>query len=75
MTVTRKENAALMHRYVIAWMLLFGAIAVTFPIAIWRVSQNPRYIGQAVRSENCESQSTSSPVSWWQNCRNLSVRP
>jgi hypothetical protein len=75
MNSVRKSNSSPMHRYVIGWVMLFGAIVVTFPIAIWRVSQDPRYIGQAVKSENCESKMSNAPVSWWHNCRSLSVKP
>jgi hypothetical protein len=67
-----KQNTLVMHRYVIGLVMVMGAIAATFPIALWRVSQDSRYGGQVMKSETCDRQSQGA-VSWWQDCRTRSV--
>jgi hypothetical protein len=59
-----------MQRYVLGWTLLLIGFGATFPIALWRVSQTPKFTGQAVKSQNCSSQDfpNHQPVSWLADC-------
>jgi hypothetical protein len=42
-----------MHWLVMGWFGISGYFALAFPVAMWRVSQDPKFIGQAVRSQDC----------------------
>ncbi len=42
-----------MHKIVWGWAGVGAAMAVTLPIAMWRVSQTPQFIGQSFNSWNC----------------------
>jgi hypothetical protein len=46
----RPLPARKMHKIVFAFMGLFAAIAVTYPIAMWRVSQMDKFRGFHVKS-------------------------
>jgi hypothetical protein len=65
-----------MHRYVAGWLSLAGLCAITFPIAMWRVSQTPKFPDQAFRSQNCAAQDTPTrTVITSEMCGNLKVAP
>jgi hypothetical protein len=64
-----------MHKYVLGWVGLFIAFAVTFTIAIARVSQTKKFAGQAVKSLDCSGKSlkTRNVVSWKDTCSQMQV--
>jgi hypothetical protein len=56
MNNTKSSNAPgipKMHWLVLGWVGISGYLAVAFPVAMWRVSQNPKFIGQAFKSQDC----------------------
>jgi hypothetical protein len=65
-----------MQRYVIGGVVLLSAFAVSFPIAMARVSQTKKFPGQSVKSENCQTQPTENfqVTSWWADCRPLTMQ-
>jgi hypothetical protein len=42
-----------MHKIVWSWAGLGAVFAFTLPIAMWRVSQTPQFIGQSFNSWDC----------------------
>lgn len=42
-----------MHWLIIGWLGIGGYFALAFPVAMWRVSQNPKFLGQHIRSQDC----------------------
>lgn len=42
-----------MHWLVMGWMGVGALFTVSFPVAMWRVSQTPQFTGQAFNSWNC----------------------
>jgi hypothetical protein len=65
-----------MHKYVIGWLGLAGICAVTFPIAMWRVSQTPKFSDQAFVSQDCAGQDLEKrTVITSEMCGNLKVQP
>jgi hypothetical protein len=55
----RQNSIFKMHRYVWGWMAIFVAFTVSFPVAMMRVSQTPKFVGQPLKSLNCKGQSLS----------------
>jgi hypothetical protein len=53
------------------------AAAVSFPIAMARVSQTEKFLGQAVKSVDCASQSLQprQVIDWRKDCVSLKVTP
>jgi hypothetical protein len=66
-----------MHQYVLLWVGIFVAFVVTLPIAMARVSQSPKFMGQAVKSLDCNGKSLKkrAVVSWNDACRSMQVSP
>lgn len=66
-----------MQRYVVGGVVLLSAMAVSFPIAMARVSQTSQFPGQAVKSEDCASQplKEAKVVTWAKDCAPLKVAP
>ncbi len=42
-----------MHWLVMGWMSLGALFTISFPVAMWRVSQTPKFAGQAFNSLDC----------------------
>jgi hypothetical protein len=66
-----------MHYIILGLTSVMGAVAVSVPIAMSRVSSTPKFAGQPFNSQTCE---TANPAqrqvtSWNQTCRYLSVAP
>jgi hypothetical protein len=66
-----------MHQYILGWVGILVAFAVTFPIAMARVSQTPKFTGQSVKSLECNGKTTKSRVvvSWKDTCSQMQVEP
>jgi hypothetical protein len=66
-----------MHQYVLGWVGIFVAFMVTFPIAMSRVSQTPKFMGQAVKSLECNGKTPKAKgvVSWKDTCSQMQVEP
>jgi hypothetical protein len=65
-----------MHRYVIGWTGLFIAFGVTLPIAMSRVSNTKKFVGQPFNSLTCEGQLTNSrAVVEFPTCAQMQVQP
>jgi hypothetical protein len=66
-----------MQRYVLGAVAIMAGAAVTFPIAMARVSATPKFAGQAVNSQTCEGRSPDQRqvTSWLETCRHLQVAP
>jgi hypothetical protein len=67
-----------MHKYIVGWVVLMAAFGITFPIAMFRVSQSDKFIGQSVKSLDCDGkfQATQAKVvSWVDTCRNMRGEP
>jgi hypothetical protein len=65
-----------MHKIVWGWAGLGTVFAVTLPIAMWRVSQTPKYSDQAFNSLDCagkmpEKRAVTTP----ELCASLKVEP
>ena len=45
-----------MHKYVWAWVTVFATFTVSFPVAMMRVSQTDKFVGQPLNSLTCEGQ-------------------
>jgi hypothetical protein len=59
-----------LHSYVIGGVVVFTAIAATFPMAMSRVSETKKLAGQPVRSLDCHGKPTKAAVDWLQTCVN-----
>jgi hypothetical protein len=65
-----------MHLLVLGWVGIGGIFTLVFPVAMWRVSQNPKFIGQALRSQDCAGRKPSQRVVITSlMCANLVVQP
>jgi hypothetical protein len=66
-----------MQRYIIGGSVLMSAMALTFPIAMSRVSQTDKFAGQPFNSQTCEAINPAQRqvTSWLETCRHLSVAP
>ncbi len=45
-----------MHLLVMGWMGIGALFTVSFPVAMWRVSQTPKFASQAFNSLDCAGQ-------------------
>lgn len=70
-------NSLKMHKYILGWVGLLLAFGVTYPIAMMRVSQSEKFVGQAVKSLECsgKSQKARSVVSWTETCSQMQAEP
>jgi hypothetical protein len=59
-----------MQCYLLGWVGLMLAFGGTFGSALWRVSQTPKFTGQAVKSQSCTGQELPNHqvVSWAAHC-------
>jgi hypothetical protein len=65
-----------MHKYVAGWLGLASICVLTFPIAMWRVSQTPKFSDQAFVSQDCAGQDLGKrTVITSEMCGNLKVQP
>lgn len=48
-----KDSSLRMHKYVWGGVVIFSAFCVTFPIAMARVSQSEKFLGQPLKSLTC----------------------
>lgn len=66
-----------MQRYIVSGVVLMSAIAISFPIAMSRVSATKKFPGQAVKSQDCASHALeeSKVVTWAKDCAPLKVEP
>ncbi len=66
-----------MQRYVVGSVVLMSAVAISFPIAMARVSATKQFPGQAVKSQDCATQGLkeSKVVEWAKDCAPLKVEP
>jgi hypothetical protein len=66
-----------MQRYVLGGVFLMSAIAVSFPIAMARVSQTSQFPSQAIRSKDCAGQPVKEArvIAWAKDCAPLKVEP
>jgi hypothetical protein len=72
-----KNSKTQMHYIVLGLSGVMGAIAVSIPIAMSRVSQTAKFAGQPFNSQTCE---TANPpqrqvTSWIETCRHLHTPP
>jgi hypothetical protein len=65
-----------MHWLVIGWVGVGALFTITFPVAMWRVSQTPKFTGQAFNSFDCAGQKpTERTVTTSEMCASLVVKP
>jgi hypothetical protein len=67
-----------MHRYIVGWAALMAMFGITFPIAMIRVSQSEKFVGQAVKSLDCDGKfqvSQAEVVSWMETCSKMQGEP
>jgi hypothetical protein len=66
-----------MQRYVLGGVAIMAGAAVTFPIAMARVSATPKFAGQAVNSQTCEARQPAQRqvTSWLDTCRHQRIVP
>jgi hypothetical protein len=72
-----KNSKSQMHYIVLGLTSVMGAIAVSIPIAMSRVSQTDKFAGQPFNSQTCEAINPAQRqvTSWLETCRHLSVAP
>lgn len=66
-----------MQRYVLGSVGLMSAAALSFPIAMARVSATKQFPGQSVKSQDCANQALkeSKVIEWAKDCAPLKVEP
>jgi hypothetical protein len=66
-----------MQRYVLGSVGLLSAIALSFPIAMARVSATKQFPGQSVKSQDCAAQplKDAKVIEWAKDCAPLKVEP
>jgi hypothetical protein len=65
-----------MHWLVMSWMSVGALFTVSFPIAMWRVSQTPQFAGQAFNSLDCAGQKPAERIiTTSEACASLVVPP
>ncbi len=65
-----------MHKIVWGWTGIGVILAVTLPIAMWRVSQTPQFAGQSFNSWNCAGKMPDQrTVTTGEMCASLVVPP
>jgi hypothetical protein len=72
-----RQSIHQMQRYVLGGVGLLSACAISFPIAMARVSATPKFAGQAVKSHSCAVQPLNPPqvIVWANDCRTLPTAP
>jgi hypothetical protein len=72
-----KNSTAPMHSIVLGLVGVMSVFAVTIPIAMARVSQTEKFLGQAVKSADCSGQSLQprQVIDWRKDCASLKVMP
>jgi hypothetical protein len=72
-----QNSTANMHKYILGWVGLMVAFGVTVPIAMLRVSANPKFSSQPFNSQKCDSRNpeTRTVTSWIETCSRMSVAP
>ncbi|MBU7584896.1 MAG: hypothetical protein KAF91_18645 [Nostoc sp. TH1S01] len=72
-----QNSTTKMHRYILGWIGLMVAFGVTVPIAMLRVSANPKFANQPFHSQTCDSRNpkTHTVTSWIETCSHISVAP
>lgn len=64
-----------MHKYIAGWVAIFVVFAVSFPVAMMRVSQTDKFAGQPLNSLTCEGQMpTQRAVTQFATCTQLKPR-
>ncbi len=65
-----------MHWLVMGWMSVGALFTISFPVAMWRVSQTPKFAGQAFNSLNCAGKMPAErTVTTSETCASLVVPP
>ncbi|MEH2325948.1 MAG: hypothetical protein V7K32_20800 [Nostoc sp.] len=72
-----QNSTTRMHRYILGWIGLMVAFGVTVPIAILRVSANPKFANQPLNSQTCDSRNpeTRTVTFWIKTCSQMKVAP
>ncbi|MBE8991430.1 hypothetical protein [Nostoc sp. LEGE 12450] len=72
-----QNSTTRMHRYILGWIVLMVAFGATVPIAILRVSANPKFANQPLNSQTCDSRypETRTVTYWIKTCSQMSVAP
>lgn len=73
-----QQSTARMHQGVFGLVGVMATFAVTFTIAMVRVSQTEKFAGQPFNSQTCEAKVQSGDrkvVSWSDTCRLMTVKP
>jgi hypothetical protein len=76
--ITMQQSTARMHQGVFGLVGVMATFAVTFAIAMVRVSQTEKFAGQPFNSQTCEAKLQSGDrkvVSWPHTCRLMTVQP
>jgi hypothetical protein len=71
------NSTAKMHKYILGLTGVMIAFGVSFPIAMIRVSATPKFAGQPLNSQTCDSKqpATRAITSWVETCSRMSVAP
>lgn len=65
-----------MHLLVMGWMSVGALFTISFPVAMWRVSQTAQFPGQSFNSLDCAGQKmTKRTVVTSEMCASLVVKP
>jgi hypothetical protein len=72
-----RQSIHQMQRYVLGGVGLLSAFAISFPIAMARVSATPKFAGQPFNSQTCKTDNPAQRqvVSWLETCRHLHIDP
>jgi hypothetical protein len=75
--IMMQNSTTRMHRYILGWIGLMVAFGVTVPIAILRVSANPKFANQPLNSQTCDSRNPEirTVTSWIKTCSQMRVAP
>ncbi|WP_335018686.1 hypothetical protein [Nostoc sp.] len=75
--IVMQNSTTRMHRYILGWIGLMVAFGVTIPIAILRVSANPKFAHQPLNSQTCDSRNpeTRTVTFWLKTCSQMKVAP
>jgi hypothetical protein len=64
-----------MHKYVWIWLTVFAAFTASFPVAMMRVSQTDKFVGQPLNSLTCEGQMpTQRSITQFATCAQLKLK-
>jgi hypothetical protein len=65
-----------MHWLVMGWMGVGALFTISFPVAMWRVSQTPKFASQAFNSLDCAGQEPAKrTITTSEMCASLVVKP